>query len=502
MRQIFLFSDVNEYSAQVIVSQLLDYDRQSNAEITMFINSPGGSVTQLFSIIDAMDLIASPIRTVVIGQAASCAAVIAAYGSTRLITDKSEFMLHEVWQFMMGSYSDFDESFKRMDAKQQKLLSILAMSTGKTVEDLKVMIKKNDVYFSAQQAVSFGLADRVIMANEAQILKLSEAINVEGSEINYKEQGLSEVEILKSGQFYHPDYGNVIVTELTLNQMRDNFNNRVRGIDISFDYTHDNESGEQPAAFWVKALDVRTKGERKVLVAQAEFTPRGRSAIQSKEYKYASADFCIDYVNETGKHFPYVLRGGTLTNRPFIKEMNPIKLSEYKLLSKGKKQMNREEMIVELKAQGIDVMAMQAQNSELNAKITQLQAKVAELAALPVQKEAEIKVLNSKISELNETIVNEAKEKVFNSLIEAGKVVPAQKESILKLFSKSEEMENFYSNAPVVVNIKSKGNSEDGHDETLTEAELAIVNSGIKTKEEIIVGRSFVTGAKKSKKTK
>src|SRR5689334_7152003 len=126
MRQIFLFSDVNEYSAEVIIRQLLDYDRQSNEEITMFINSPGGSVTQLFSIIDAMDMVRSPIRTIVIGQAASCAAVIAAYGDSRLITDKSEFMLHEVWQFMMGSYSDFDESFKRMDAKQQKLLSILA----------------------------------------------------------------------------------------------------------------------------------------------------------------------------------------------------------------------------------------------------------------------------------------------------------------------------------------------------------------------------------------
>ena len=497
MRHIFLFSTVDSYSAELIVRQLLEYDRQSHDEITMFINSPGGYVTQLFSIIDAMDLVSSPIRTVVIGQAASCASVIAAYGDTRLISEKSEFMLHEVWDLMVGSYNDMQENIERMEMMQNKLLGILSKATGKTVDELNAVIKKNDAYYSAEQAIAFGLADRIIRANEAGSYKLSEGINVEGSEIIYKEQGLSEVEILKTGEFNHPSYGNVVVSDSTLNQMCENFKRRVRGIDISFDYTHDNENGEQPAAFWVKSLEVKDKGDCKVLTAQAEFTPKGKKAIQEKEYKYASADFCIDYVNETGKHFAYVLRGGTLTNRPFIKEMNPIKLSEIKHFKKEIKKMNKEQLIAELKSQGLDVMAMQTQNGELTAKITELQAKVSELAALPAQKEAEIKVLNTKICEMNETIVKEGKEKSFDALMSAGKVVPAQKESIMALVGKAEDMDKFYATAPVVVKTKASGNGGEGDDQVLDEAELAVVNAGIKTKEEIIAGRKIQPKAKK-----
>lgn len=497
MRQIYLFSTVDAYSAELIVRQLLEYDRESQDEITMLINSPGGYVTHLFSIIDAMDLVRSPIRTVVIGQAASCASVIAAYGDVRLITEKSEFMLHEVWNFMVGSYTEMQDNLEKMKDMQNKLLDILSRSTGKSVSDLNALIKKNDAYFNAPQAVAFGLADKVIQANEAQIYKLSEGINVEGSEIFYNESGTSEVEILKTGQFYHPTYGNVVITDQTLSQMCENFKRGVRGIDISFDYTHDNESGEAPAAFWVKSLEVKEKSDCKVLVAKAEFTPKGKKAIQEKEYKYASADFCIDYVTETGKHVPYVLRGGTLTNRPFIKEMNPIKLSEYKPLSKETIKMNKEQLINALKEHSIDVSALQSQNSALSSQVQQLQAKITELAALPAQKEAEIKVLNGKIAELNDTIVKSSKEQVFNSLIEAGKVVPAQKESVMALFSKAEDMTSFYANAPVVVNTKAKGNGGDGEDDVLSEAELAIVNQGLKTKEEIIAGRKLKPKAKK-----
>lgn len=495
MRQIYLFSTVNEYSAEVIVRQLLEYDRQNHEEITMFINSPGGYVTQLFSIIDAMNLVKSPIRTVVIGQAASCAAVIAAHGDTRLITEKSEFMLHEVWNFMIGSYTEIEESLDKMNQKQRTMLSILSEATGKTDEEIKAVIKKNDAYFNAQQAVTFGLADRIIHAEEAQTYKLSEGINVEGSEIRFNNDGLSEVEILKTGQFTHPIYGNVVISEQTLNQMRDNFNNRVRGIDISFDYTHDNENGEQPAAFWIKSLDVRTKSEGNILVAKAEFTPKGKKAVQEKEYKYASADFCIDYVNEQGKHVPYVLRGGTLTNRPFIKEMNPIKLSEYKP-KKELKAMNKEQLIAELKAQGIDVMALQTQNGELNTKITDLQAKVTEMAALPAENAA----LKTKVDELNATIVKEAKEKAFDALMAEGKVVPAQKEELMNHFSSADEMKKIFANAPILVKTTPSGSNGDGNDEVLNEAEEAVLALGKFTKEEIIANRKIDNNKKKAAK--
>lgn len=499
MRQIFLFSTVNEYSAEVIVRQLLEYDRQSHDEITMFINSPGGYVTQLFSIIDAMNLVKSPIRTVVIGQAASCAAVIAAHGDTRLITEKSEFMLHEVWNFMIGSYTEIEESLDKMNQMQRTLLSILSDATGKTDEEIKSVIKKKDAYFNAQQAVNFGLADRIIHAEEAQTYKLSEGINVEGSEIAFNNSGLSDVEILKTGQFSHPIYGNVVITEQTLNQMRDNFNNRVRGIDISFDYTHENENGEQPAAFWVKSLDVQSKGEGHVLVAKAEFTPKGKKAVQEKEYKYASADFCIDYVNEQGKHVPYVLRGGTLTNRPFIKEMNPIKLSEYKP-KKELKKMDKEQLMNALKDHGVDVAGIQAQNTTLKTQVSDLENKIKDLAALPAQKEQEIATLKSKVDELNGTIVASAKESGFNALLEEGKVIPAQKEKIMNLFDNAEEMTAFYKDAPVIVSKKPQGSSGDGQDDVLDEDEQAVLAIGKFTKEEIIANRTINHNKKKAAK--
>ena len=499
-RQIFLFSNVDQYSAEIIVRQLLEYDRQSHDEITMFINSPGGYVTQLFSIIDAMNLVQSPIRTVVIGQAASCAAIIAAHGDTRLITEKSEFMLHEVWNFMIGSYTEIEEGLGKMNQMQATLLGILSKDTGKSEAEIKDVIKKKDAYFNAEQAVAFGLADRIINPSEAQIYKLSESINVEGSEINYKSEGLSEVEILKSGQFHHPSYGNVVITEQTLNQMLNNFNNRVRGIDISFDYTHDNETGEQPAAFWVKSLSVKDKAGVKVLTAQAEFTPKGRKAILEKEYKYASADFCIDYVNESGKHFPYVLRGGTLTNRPFIKEMNPIKLSEYKPKKEEIKKMDKQQLMNALKEHGVDVSAIEAQNATLNARISDMENKIKELNALPAQKEAEITNLKAKISELDNTIVSNEKDVAFNSLLEEGKVIPAQKDKVLGIFENAKEMSEFYKDAPVIVNKTAKGGNGDGEDETLTDAELAVVNSGKYTKEEIIAGRTLNYNKKPAKK--
>lgn len=490
MRQIFLFSPVTDYSAEIIVRQLLDYDRQSQEEITMFINSPGGYVTQLFSIIDAMNLVRSPIRTIVIGQAASCAAVIAAHGDTRLITEQSEFMLHEVWTFMVGSYSEMEESLDRMNDVQRKLLAILSKATGKTEDEIKAVIKKKDEYFTAQQAVTFGLADRIILPNEAQSYKLSEAINVEGSEIVLLNEKVSEVEILKSGEFEHPIYGNVVITEETLNQMRDNFDKRVRGIDISFDYTHDNEGGEKPAAFWVRALEVKQKNEIHVLVAKAEFTPEGRKKVLEKEFKYASADFCIDYVNEKGKHFPFVLRGGTLTNRPFIKEMNPIKLSEYKP-KKEKQKMNKEQLMNALKEHGIDVTAIQAQNTELNTRVSDLQNKIKDLSALPAQKDQEIVELKAQVSKLNDDIVASEKNQAYDELFAEGKVIPAQKESIMKTFKNAADIKEFFKNAKPVVTTERKGSEGDGENEELTEAESAVLARGEYTKEQIIAGRNL-----------
>lgn len=484
MRNIFLFSVIDEYSAQYTVQQLLDYDRESSDEITMFINSPGGSVIQGLAIIDAMRIIKSPVRTVVTGIAASMAAVIASCGKERLITPTAQFMIHEASWAAWGSISSMAETVEQGKKLNDLIVGILAKNSNKSENEVRSTMEKKDKYFTAQEAAQFGLCDRVINDQEAQSLKLSESINVEGYEIKGK-----EIQMLRDGEYVHPIYGHISITESVLNKMKDNFDKNVRGCDISIDYTHDNDNGESPAAFWIKSLVIRQNddGKGKGLFAVGEFTPKGAKKVSEKEYKYSSADFRIDYVDQHGKHHPYVLCGGTLTNRPFIKNMNPIKLSEkYK---KEAKTMNKDELIAALKDCGIDVSALLAGSESLTARIKELEAKIVELNSLPVQKEAEIKSLKDKLEEANAKIVESEKVKAFNALVSEGKCIPAQKDEVFKAFKTAEEIQSFFKNAPVVVSMKPAGQSGDSNADELTDEEKMLIEKGEFTKEEILSGR-------------
>lgn len=496
-RQIFVFAPIDDYSAQFIIQQLLSLDRDSNDEITMFINSGGGYVSSMFSIIDTMNIVKSPIRTVVMGIAASAAAAIAACGDTRLITQNSQYMLHEVSSMTYGSMSSMAEDMQQSLNQQNKMISILAAKTKQNPDTIKNTITKTDKFFSATEAVNFGLADKIIQDQEAQVLKLSEPINVEGYEISQVDR---EVQLLREGEFHHPAYGEVLITSVHLDLMKSNFDANIRGIDISIDYTHDNEAGENPAACWIKNLEVRKNkdGKGKGLFAKVEFTPKGQQLVSEKVYKYSSADFAIDYIDQDGKHHPYVLRGGTLTNRPFIKGMNPIKLSEYK--HKENNLMNKDEMLAALKVQGIDVASLQVQNSSLTQENVSLKRQVSDLSALPAQKDVEIKTLKDQLATSAKKMVDDAKEAAFLKLVKDGKAIPAQKEGILNTFETAEKMETFYKDSPVVVKLREDGSPEEGDDQTLSAAEEAVVKSGRLTREEVIAGRA---PAKKEKnKTK
>lgn len=487
-RQIFVFAPIDDYSAQFIIQQLLMLDRDSNEEITMFINSGGGYVSSMFAIIDTMNMVKSPIRTVVMGVAASAAAVIACCGDSRLITQNSQYMLHEVSSFTFGTMSTMQEDMQQSLQQQNKLINIVAQKTKQTPDTISNMVNKTDKFFSATEAVNFGLADKVIQDQEAQVLKLSEPINVEGYEISQVDK---EVQLLREGKFTHAVYGEVLISADHLNLMKSNFDGNVRGIDISIDYTHDNEGGENPAACWIKNLEVRSNkdGKGKGLFAKVEFTPKGQKLVSEKEYKYSSADFSIDYIDQDGKHHPYVLRGGTLTNRPFIKGMNPIKLSEYK--PKENNPMNKEQLIAALKVEGIDIASLQTQNSSLTQENVSLKKQNQELSAVPAQKDAEIKTLKDKLAVSDKKIVDDAKEAVFNKLVAQGKVVPAQKEGVLNTFDSAEKMELFYKDAPVLVNMQEHGAGGEGDDQTLSKDEEAVVASGRFTREEVIKNRNI-----------
>lgn len=489
MRNIFLFGLVDTYSAQDIILQLLELDKQGHEPINLFINSPGGSVHALFAITDTMNLIKSPVKTIAIGLAASSAAVILANGDERFATEDSTIVIHEAWTIMGGSVSQIEEQAKSLTNQQDKLIRILTKQTGKSKEQILADIKKTDKEFSSKEAVAYGLIDEVLtQKNAADKFKLSETLfapNFSNISADFKIENQKCIHILKTGTF-NTSLGKLTITKEIMESLKNNLKNNIRGIDIAFDYTHDNDSGEKKAACWIKDLEIKQNENGYDLFALVEYTPTGQKLVEEKEYKYASVEFVVDYTTDNGKHYNYVLLGGTLTNRPQIKGMSPIKLSEERDYK-----MTKAELIQALKAHGIDI-------DEMQNSVTTLQAQIVELNKLPAEKEDEIKNLKVKLSEatakVKETLVKAeaaAKETAFNSLVRECKVTPAQKESILNLFETAEAMNAFYKEAPKVVNSKPAGNEGSGADQDLTPEEQEVVNQGMLTKDEILANREI-----------
>jgi ATP-dependent Clp protease, protease subunit len=493
MRRILLFSAIHQDSSKAFIEKILELDAENNDEITVFINSGGGNVTDMFAIIDTMNLVKSPIRTVVMGQAASAAAVIASVGKKRLITKSSKFMIHEVWSGLFGSMTEMERNLKEIKDMQNRLIDVLVKATGQTKEKIEKDIKNNDKYLNAKQAKAYGLVDEILKDEEAQKFKLSEEILGESFDLpeDIKERGLTQVQLLKSGEFSHPSYGEFTLNRSMFESMVNNFETNVRGVDISLDYTHENDDGEQPAACWIKHLEVKASDNGTGLFALCEFTPEGRRKVQEKEYKYASADFVPNYIDESGNTVPFVLRGGTLTNKPFIKGMDPIQLSEKVRNSKGD-DMDKTKAIEYLMTQNIDVLELQAQSKtveDVRKENESLKNQILEIESNSSGSAEELKNAQEKIQDLQNTIKEKDMEKAWENLLNEHKVVPAQKEQVFEMFDSVEKMEAFYKNAPVAIKTKPDGNSGVNSD-GLTEEEQAVVSSGDLTKEQILANRT------------
>lgn len=148
------------------------------------------------------------------------------------------------------------------------------------------------------------------------------------TEIKLAEDGAapSELQILRVGKFSHPRYGDFEITPKMLAEFKTNFDNNVRRVDPAIDYKHDNED---VAAGWPKAVVLRDGG-KSLWFSDIKWTPKGEQVLKDKEFRYFSPEFVQQWTDpETGKTYNNVLFGGGLTNRPFIKGMEPItKLGE------------------------------------------------------------------------------------------------------------------------------------------------------------------------------
>ncbi len=163
-RIIFLSWPINNDVASLIIKQLLylQYENKT-ADVHLYINSPGGSVSSTLAIYDTMQLIEAPILTYCMGLAASGAAVLLAAGSKtkRYALPNSKVMIHQPYGQVGGQVSDIEIQANEILRERSRLNEILAKHTGQPVE----MIAKEtdrDKYYHAEEAKAFGLVDEVL----------------------------------------------------------------------------------------------------------------------------------------------------------------------------------------------------------------------------------------------------------------------------------------------------------------------------------------------------
>ena len=163
-RIIFLSEEVNDTTAALVVAQMLYFEAQDpDKDIQFYINSPGGSVTSGMAIYDTMQYIKCDVSTICVGMAASMGAFLLAAGTKgkRIALPNSEIMIHQPLGGMQGQVTDIQIHAQRLGEIKKKLNEILAERTGKSYEEISRDTER-DNFLTAQQALEYGLIDRVI----------------------------------------------------------------------------------------------------------------------------------------------------------------------------------------------------------------------------------------------------------------------------------------------------------------------------------------------------
>ena len=163
-RIIFLGEEVNDVSANLIVAQLLFLENEDpEKDISLYINSPGGSITAGMAIYDTMQYIKCDVSTICIGMAASMGAFLLSSGAKgkRFALPNSEIMIHQPLGGFQGQATDIKIHADRIIKSKSDLNKILAANTGKPLEVIERDTER-DNFMTAQQAMEYGLVDKVI----------------------------------------------------------------------------------------------------------------------------------------------------------------------------------------------------------------------------------------------------------------------------------------------------------------------------------------------------
>ena len=163
-RIIMLSDKIDDYTASLAIAQLLYLEGQdSEKDISLYINSPGGSVSAGLAIYDTMQYIKCDVSTICVGTAASMGAFLLSSGAKgkRIILPNAEVMIHQPLGGAQGQATDIQIAAEHISRTKQRLNTILADNTGKSIEEIAVDTDR-DNWLTAQQALDYGLVDRII----------------------------------------------------------------------------------------------------------------------------------------------------------------------------------------------------------------------------------------------------------------------------------------------------------------------------------------------------
>lgn len=162
-RIIILSGEIDDINSNVIIGQLLYLDSINNNDISIYINSPGGSVTAGMAIYDTMNFIKSDVSTICVGMAASMAAFLLSSGTKgkRYCLPNSEVMIHQPLGGAQGQATEIKIAAERILKLKDKLNKMLSKNTGKDLKQVEQDTER-DYFLSSEEALSYGLIDKIL----------------------------------------------------------------------------------------------------------------------------------------------------------------------------------------------------------------------------------------------------------------------------------------------------------------------------------------------------
>jgi len=169
---IFAVGSIEDHMANLIIAQMLFLESENpSKDVSLYINSPGGSITSGLSIYDTMQFIKPVVSTICVGQAASMGAILLAGGAKgkRYSLPNSRIMIHQPISGFQGQASDIDIQAKEILKLRQRLNEILSTHTGKTEQQIASDTDR-DYFMKASEALEYGLID-IVLSNRSQLRK-------------------------------------------------------------------------------------------------------------------------------------------------------------------------------------------------------------------------------------------------------------------------------------------------------------------------------------------